>query len=213
MAIAWYTMMIYSTSVGLSYEELSQSKLATADAMKNIYNSPIASKIIIIGGIGGILTSWNSFFVGGSRAIYAMAESKMLPSFLAKFHPKYKTPVNAILLIGLISTLSPLLGRRMLVWLTNAGSLGIVNSYLMVSISFLVLRRKEPNLDRPYKVKYYKLVGIMAIILCSAMIILYLPGQPSSLIMAEWAIVIGWIIFGIILYTYTKIKNRKANLS
>lgn len=83
----------------------------------------------------------------------------------------------------------------------------------MVSISFLVLRRKEPNLDRPYKVKYYKLVGIMAIILCSAMIILYLPGQPSSLIMAEWAIVIGWIIFGIILYTYTKIKNRKANLS
>lgn len=213
MAIVWYTMMIYSTSVGLSYEELSQSKLATADAMKNIFKSPIASKIIIIGGIGGILTSWNSFFVGGSRAIYAMAESKMLPSFLAKFHPKYKTPVNAILLIGFISTFAPLLGRSMLVWLTNAGSLGIVNSYLMVSISFLVLRKKEPKLERPYKVRYHKFVGSMAILLCSAMIILYLPGRKSSLIKEEWIIVVSWMIFGIILYAYTKIKNRKSKLS
>ncbi|SET15228.1 amino acid/polyamine/organocation transporter, APC superfamily [Natronincola peptidivorans] len=207
MAIAWYLMMIYSTSVGLSASQLETSSLATADAMQAIFNSSLASKILLIGGIGGILTSWNSFFVGGSRAIYAMAESNMLPSFLAKLHPKYKTPVNAIVLIGVISTFAPLLGRSMLVWLTNAGALGIVISYLIVSISFLVLRKNEPDMPRPYKVKHGVAVGSIAVILCLVMLSLYIPGGAASLIWPEWAMVIGWVLLGLALYAVAKLSS------
>ncbi|MCC5908910.1 MAG: amino acid permease [Clostridiaceae bacterium] len=211
MAVGWYLMMIYSTSRALPINQISSSGLATADAMGAIFNSSLASKIVILGGIGGILTSWNSFFVGGSRAIYAMAESNMLPSFLAKLHPKYKTPVNAILLIGVISTFAPLLGRSMLVWLGNAGALGIVISYLMVSISFLVLRKKEPEMPRPYKVKNGIVVGSIAVILCLGMTLMYLPGGPASLVWPyEWVMVLSWIILGVGFYGWAKFTNAKT---
>lgn len=208
MAVFWYIMIIIGVSLAMDKEALSASTIVTADAMGAVFNgSNLASKIMIIGGIGGILTSWNSFFVGGSRAIYSMAESKMLPAFLSKMHPKYKTPTNAVLLIGILSMLAPLLGRKMLVWLVDGGGLTIVIAYLIVSISFLVLRKKEPNMPRPYKVRNGNLVGSIAVILSSATIILYLPGAPAALVWPyEWFIIIGWSILGIVFYSWAKIS-------
>ena len=49
----------------------------------------------------------------------------------------------AVILVGVISSLAPFLGRKMLVWLSDAGGLTIVVAYLIVSISFLVLRKKR----------------------------------------------------------------------
>lgn len=103
--------------------------------------------------------------------------------------------------------MSPLLGRRMLNWLMNAGGLTIVVAYLTVSISFLVLRYKEPDMPRPYKVKYGNLVGVMAILLSFGMAILYMPGAPASLAWPyEWAIIIGWIALGAIFFAWAKLS-------
>lgn len=210
MAIVWYTMIIFSTSRALNAAEIGASNLVAADAMKKVFwNSSIASKILILAGIGGILTSWNSFFMGGSRAIYSMAESDMLPHFLAKLHPKYKTPTTATILIGVISTFAPLLGKNMLVWLSNSGGFTIVISYLTVSISFLVLRRKEPDMPRPYRVKGAKFVGTMAVILSLGMLLMYLPGFPSGLVWPyEWAIIIAWFGLGGLAFGWATYKTR-----
>lgn len=208
LAVFWYMLIIYGVSLAMTQAQIDASNLVTADAMRTVFfNSSIAAKIMVIAGIGGILTSWNSFYVGGSRAIYAMAESKMLPSFLAKLHPKYKTPTNAILLIGVLSTSAPLLGRQMLNWLVNAGGLTIVVAYMTVSISFLVLRYKEPDMPRPYKIKCGKLVGIIATLLSFAMLILYMPGASAALTWPyEWGIVLGWTALGIILFVWAKLS-------
>lgn len=210
-AIVWYILIIYGVSLALNQSEIAASNLVTADAMKAVFfNSSAASKVMVVAGIAGIISSWNSFYVGGSRAIYAMAESEMLPGFLAELHPEYKTPTNAILLMGFFSTLAPLLGRNMLLWLSNAGSMTIVVSYMTVAISFLVLRYTEPNMPRPYKVKAGKLVGAIAIILSLAMLVLYMPGAPAALLWPyEWGIVLGWITLGIIFFVWAKMSYKK----
>ncbi len=180
MAVIWYIMIIIAVSMVMTKSQLDTSTLVTADAMKNaFFGSEMAAKVVIIGGMAGIVTSWNSFFMGGSRAIYSLAESKMLPGFLAKLHPKYKTPTNAILLIGVISVVAPFFGRAMMVWLTDAGSFGVVVAYVLVSMSFLVLRFREPDMIRPYKVKCGKIIGGIAVLLSGFMMLLYLPGMPS----------------------------------
>lgn len=205
MAVAWYVMIIYGVSLALDSNTIESSKIVTADAMKAVFfNSSLAAKVIIIAGIGGIITSWNSFFVGGSRAIYSLAQSKMLPEFLAKLHPKHKTPVNAVLLIGIVSSLAPLLGRKMMVWLVDAGGFTIVIAYLLVAISFIVLRHKEPHMDRPYKVKNGMLVGIIATLLSGGCALLYLPGSSAALVPIEWAIVLGWFLIGGLFYAWAK---------
>ena len=175
--------------------------------MKNaFFGSEMAAKVVIIGGMAGIVTSWNSFFMGGSRAIYSLAESKMLPGFLAKLHPKYKTPTNAILLIGVISVVAPFFGRAMMVWLTDAGSFGVVVAYVLVSMSFLVLRFREPDMIRPYKVKCGKIIGGIAVLLSGFMMLLYLPGMPSGLVKEELIMVGAWTVLGIIFYSIAKLK-------
>lgn len=212
LAIFWYVFIIFGASMALNSAEIGVSEMVTADAMKKVFwNSDIAAKVMVLAGIGGILTSWNSFYVGGSRAIYAMAESKMLPGFLAKLHPKYKTPTNAILLIGLLSTIAPFFGRSMLVWLVNAGGLTIVFAYLIVALSFLVLRYKEPDMPRPYKIKGGIFVGVMAVALSVGMAILYMPGAPAALTWPyEWGIIIGWVLLGLVFHTWTNVAYKES---
>lgn len=207
MAVIWYIMIIIAVSLVMSKAEIDSSTLVTADAMKNaFFNSATAAKVVIIGGMAGIVTSWNSFFIGGSRAMYSLAESKMLPGFLAKLHPKYKTPTNAILLIGGISIIAPFFGRAMMVWLVDGGSFAVVLAYVLVSVSFLVLRYKEPNMPRPYKVRAGKFVGVMAILLSGFMTLLYFPGMPSGLVKEELIIVGAWSLLGVIFYAVAKAK-------
>lgn len=206
VAIFWYCMIIFGVSLALDDAQINASSLVTADAMKSVFfNSNFASKVMVVAGIAGIISSWNSFFVGGSRAIYAMAEEKMLPRFLAKLHPKYNTPTNAILLVGIITTLAPLLGRKMLNWLMNAGGFTVVLAYMIVVISFLVLRKKEPNMARPYKIKNGMIIGVIAIILCLFLFILYMPGSPSALMWPyEWGIIFVWELIGIIFFFWAR---------
>jgi APA family basic amino acid/polyamine antiporter len=210
MAVFWYALIIYGTSMMLTPNTLAQSSLAVPDAMQAVFNAPWAGKLMVFAGIAGIITSWNAFYIGGSRAIYALARSGMLPAFLARLHPKYKTPVNAILMIGIVSSIAPFFGRPALVWLVDAGGLGIVTAYFFVALSFLVLRRKEPTMKRPFKVPAGMLVGSIALLGSAAMISLYMPGSPSALLPVEWLVFAAWMLLGLGMYAWSRKRYGKA---
>lgn len=134
----------------------------------------------------------------------------MIPGRFSKLHPKRKTPVNALLLIGILSLAAPFFGRTMLVWISDAASFACCLAYCMVSMSFLILRKKEPELHRPYKVKHYKFVGITASVLSGLMVVLYLiPNSGCSMTKEEWIIVGGWAFWGLVFYLMCK-KHYKG---
>ena len=200
MAIVWYGLIILAVGLVLDPTAINASTTVTAEANARIYGE-VGGTVLLVAGLAGIITSWNAFILGGSRAIYALANSGLLPKFLGQLHPKYHTPTNAIVLLGVLSALGPFFGRPALVWVVNAGSLGIVIAYVMVTWSFLVLRNREPSLDRPYKVPFGQFVGSLALVLAIAMTLLYLPGSPAALLWPqEWVIIIAWIILGGLLY-------------
>ena len=201
MAVCWYILIIAAVSTGLDQAAMDSSSLPTADAAAALLGGSWGGKLLVLGGIGGILTSWNAFLIGGSRALYALARAGQVPAVLGRLHPRYNTPHNAILLIGALSIVAPLFGRPALVWLVDAGGPGIVLAYVMVAWSFLVLRRREPDMPRPYRVPRGRLVGILAAVLAMAILVLYLPGSPAALAWPyEWAIVGAWIALGALLY-------------
>lgn len=212
MAILWYLLIIFAVSYIMPKEMIAESQinsLVTADAMAKAFGLKAMSNVLIIGGMCGILTSWNSFFLGGSRALYSMGESRMLPAIFGELHPKYKTPTAAVILCGVACFISPFFGKPVLLWLVDAASFGCCFAYLMVSISFLILRKKEPNMTRPYKVKHGRAIGIIAIILSGILTLLYiipLPFASSSLVWQEWIVVGTWIVLGIVFYFYSKYK-------
>lgn len=198
LAVTWYVVMVLGVGLGLSGSELANSELATADAMANSFGSGVFANILILGGVFGILTSWNGFLIGGSRLVFAMAGSGMLPAGLGRLHPRYHTPYNAILLIGGLSFVAPFFGEEMLIWLVNAGSLAIVIAYLLVAVSFLVLRRREPGMSRPFRAGRGPAIGIIAAILGLFFVVQYLPAMPAGLGVPEWIIVGLWAVLGVL---------------
>lgn len=215
MAVVFYALVILAVGYVLNPEAIAASEagtgLVTADAMAKAFGTSVMAKVIIVGGMCGIITSWNSFMIGGSRAMYSMAESYMIPPFFAKLHPKYKTPINSLYLIGGLTMLAPLAGRKMMVWICDAGNFGCCLAYCMVSISFLILRKKEPDMPRPYRVPAYKFVGTMAVLMSGFMVLMYcIPGSGGNLVWQEWAMVGGWSLLGVIFYIVCKRKYKES---
>jgi len=206
LAVFWYAAIIFATGYVLSPDGIDLDSLAVPDAMQAAFSSAWAGKLMVLAGMAGIITSWNAFYIGGSRAIYALANADMLPRMFAKLHPRYNTPANAILLIGVVTSLAPFLGRSAMVWLVDAGGLGIVLAYLFVAASFVVLRYREPDMPRPFIVPAGKVVGIVAIVLSIALVVLYLPGSPSALLPVEWLIFGVWMLGGGAMYVWARVR-------
>jgi len=201
MAVVFYVTVITGVSLGLSADVLAGSSLPTADAAASLWRGHWAATLLVLAGLAGILTSWNAFLIGGSRAVYAMARSGMLPAFLGKLSARYDTPANAILLIGALSLAAPLFGRQALIWFVNAGSLGIVVAYALVALAFLRLRRLEPELHRPFYLRGGPLLAWSAFIFAAALAMLYLPGSPSALVWPwEWCPILLWALLGLVLF-------------
>ena len=215
LAVIFYAFVIIAVGFVMNPGDIIASQeatgLVTADAMAAAFNTKIMAKVIIVGGMCGIVTSWNSFLLGGSRAMYSMAESYMIPKFFAKLHPKHKTPVNALILIGILTMLAPFAGRKMLVWISDAGNFGCCFAYCMVALSFMILRKKEPDMPRPYKVPCYKSFGTMAVIMSGFMVAMYcIPGSGGNLILQEWLMVLGWSALGVVFYVVCKVKYKES---
>jgi APA family basic amino acid/polyamine antiporter len=202
LAIAWYISIIFGVSRVLTPTEISNSNLVTADAMAKAFGgSKMMGNVLVLGGVGGILTSWIGFYVGGSRAIYALAKAGMLPKSLGDLHPKYNTPHKAILLIAVLTTMAPLFGRPALVWLVDAGGLALVIAWFMVAASFLILRNRAPEMKRPFLLRGGGVIGWVALLMSIGICVLYMPGMPSALVWPyEWVIIIVWAILGVVLY-------------
>ncbi len=201
-AVGWYVMIMLTVGSSLPSADLAASDLAVADGMAALWGSEAMGKILVLGGIAGILTSWNGFLIGASRLVYAMAESGMLPAWFGVLHPKYKTPKNALLFIGGLSILAPIFGRQMLVWLVDAGSLSLIIAFIFVSISFVLLRRNEPDMERPFRTPGGVGTGVVAVILAAALGFQFFPTQAAALVWPyEWIIFGGWGLAGVYLIT------------
>lgn len=212
LAVAWYLLIIFAVCYimpqsAIAQEMSSQNGLVSAKAIEIAFRSPLMGKVLIIGGLCGIITSWNSFLMGGSRALYSMGESLMIPKMFGKLG-KHKTPEAAIILCGIACVAAPFFGRGVLVWLVDAASFGCVIAYMFVSISFCILRKKNPEMARPYKVKAGRFVGVMAVLMAGFMTLLYIvPASFSAaLVWQEWIVVGIWLALGVFFYFYSKKK-------
>ena len=195
VATVWYIMVVLTTSSAMGGEELAQTDIAVADAFGSLFNSQLMANILIAGGIAGILTSWNSLLLGASRLVYSMARTGMLPAWFGQLHPKYQTPANALYFIGGLSLFAPFFGENMLTWLVDSGAPSIIIAYFMVAVVFIVLRRRDPGMERPLRIggsgRGGEIIGWAAIVLTGVLFTVYLPGMPSAL---DWQ---PWLIFGI----------------
>jgi APA family basic amino acid/polyamine antiporter len=137
--------------------------------------------------------------LGQSRVFYTMSTDGLLPKVFSDLHPKFKTPYKSnMILFVFVGLFAAFLPESVAGDLTSVGTLF---AFVVVCIGVLVLRKKDPNLVRPFKTPLVPLVPILGIIICGAMI-LFLPGRTQLSALA-------WMVIGLVIYfSYSRKKSK-----
>ena len=98
---------------------------------------------------GGDFSTMNPGIEAPSRYIYQMGQDGCLPKVCGKLHPKFRTPYIAILIVGIVAFL--LILTNSIAFVAQINICSLFWCYIIGFISFWQLRRKEPELKRPYK--------------------------------------------------------------
>jgi ethanolamine permease len=121
------------------------------------------TKIFASIGLFGLIASFHGTILASSRQVFAMARSSYLPGFLSGVNQKFKTPHWAIISGGVVSFTALYTGTTAQIILISV--MGAVLMYIMSMISLFVLRKKEPELERPFASPLYPYFPAIALTL------------------------------------------------
>ncbi len=134
-------------------------------------------------GLFGLIASFHGIILGYSRQIFALAREAYLPAYFARIHPRFHTPHRAILaggVVGIIAIYSDeaisLQGQPLTANIVTMSVFGAITMYIISMLSLFRLRRREPQMVRPYRAPLYPLlpaVALVASMICMATMIYY----------------------------------------
>jgi ethanolamine permease len=145
-------------------EEVANLDYPLSFVLSKIYGptAPVTTIFTFIG-LFGLIASLFGIVLGYSRLVYALSITNYLPKFLSQISRHSLVPRNAVLSSGVIGLICLYIGDTADLITTSA--LGACGMYVVSMISFFVLRRSEPNRERPYAAPFYPLLPLVALIL------------------------------------------------
>lgn len=160
-----------------------------------------AANIITVGALAGLTSVMLVMLLGQSRVLYAMAKDGLLPkSFFGAIHPRFRTPWKATILAGLLAaivgSITPIddIGKMV--------NIGTLLAFVIVCISIMVLRYKDPDRPRPFRTPWVPLVPILGIVFNGYM--MYKLGVWN------WVRLISWLIIGLFVYFFYSRGHSKV---
>jgi len=157
------------------------------------------SSLIKLGAIAGLSSVILVMLLGQSRILWTMADDGLMPKFVSKVHPKFRTPWITTIVTGAVvaffAAILPIRDAASLV------SIGTLLAFVIVSIGVLVLRVREPGLVRRFKAPAVWFVAPMG-----ALSALYLM---ISLPWRTWERLIIWFVIGMVIYFFYGARRSK----
>ncbi len=136
--------------------------VATAFASK-----PWAQALVSAGALAGMTSVLLVFQLGQPRIFMAMARDGLLPQYFSRIHPRFRTPHVTTIWTGIVvGGVAMLIDIGSLADLTNIGTLF---AFVLVCCGVIVLRRKEPNRPRPFRVPMVPVFPILGVFFCFAL--------------------------------------------
>jgi APA family basic amino acid/polyamine antiporter len=171
--------------------------LALADGSPRLIS--ISRLIVSLGAVIAMSSVLLVFQLGQPRIFMSMARDGLLPPFLARVHPRFRTPYVGTIITGLfVASFAAFANIAEVVDLTNIGTLF---AFVLVSAGVLVLRRLEPDRVRPFRAPWVPFTPIASILAC-----LYLMLQLPRLTWIRFGI---WLAIGLVIYLLYGIRNSR----
>ncbi len=164
-------VMLFAGAAG-DWTQLSNINDPLPKAMKFIVgeNSNWLHMLVWIG-LFGLIASFHGIIMGYSRQIFALARAGYLPTWLAKVHPRFKTPYLAVLaggVIGIIAIYSDNIGsfagQSLTANIVTMSVLGAIVMYITSMLALFKLRMSEPKMERPFRAPLYPIFPAFALV-------------------------------------------------
>lgn len=149
--------------------------------------------IIVLGGLFSTMSALNATVMAASRVAFSMARDMWLPKSVSRIHHRRRTPHIAIIATGAILLIIAL--TLPIEAVGSAASLMFLLTFAMVNLSVIVLRRKNPEIPRRYRVPFYPITPILGFGLNIFLAVYQFNFQPIA-----WYLTAGWIAFGLFIY-------------
>lgn len=194
-----YLLINLSYFYVLSPHQVAASHRVAADMMSSLYGRPAAAAVTIAVLIS-IFAALNGSILSGGRVPYAMARDGLFFRIAAVVHPKYRTPGNSMILLSIWSCIVVLSG-----WYDDLYNFVIFGSwilYLMTAASVFVLRKKRPDVVRPYRVIGYPVVPVLFVGVAAFLLVSTVQTRPRESLMG-----LALMALGVPFYMYWKKRN------
>ena len=158
------------------------------------------SLLVKAGAVAGLGSVMLVMLLGQSRVFYSMSRDGLLPHWAGAIHPRFRTPWISSLVVGVcVAIFASLIPIGDLAVLVNIGTL---LAFVIVCAGVWILRRKRPDLPRPFKTPLVPLVPILGILTSLA--------AMASLPAKTWWRLLIWLIIGLLVYAFYGVKHSKV---
>ncbi len=139
--------------------------------------------------------------LGQSRVFYSMSNDGLLPKIFSELHPRFRTPYKSnIILFVFVGLLAGLLPGDITGDLTSIGTLF---AFVLVCVGVMILRKKQPTMDRPFRTPFVPVTPILGIIVCGGMIVaLDHMTQITAFL---------WMVIGLFIYLSYGTRHSELN--
>lgn len=187
----------------LTVPEMAASRLVASDAATKIFGragSAVISALVMLSTFGAL----NGVMMTGPRIFYAMAEDGLFFRPVAAVHPKWKTPFAAILLAAALGI--GYLSFRSFEELADGFVLGIWPFYALAVLGVYILRRRSPDVPRPYRTVGYPITPAVFLLAALAMLANSAVQQPKFTLIGFGIILLGIPVF----YVWNSVRQSRA---
>jgi APA family basic amino acid/polyamine antiporter len=185
---------------GMVHFDKLSSEASLATAFEDV-GKPGYATLISAGAVAGLTTVVMTLLIGTSRVVFAMSRDWLLPPALGRTNARTGTPLRITVLVGvvvaLVAALTPV-GK--LEFMINIGTL---SAFFLVSLAVPVLRRRRPDLNRPFRVPFSPVLPVLSALICGYLM-LTLPVET-------WIRFLIWMAAGFLIYFFYGYRNARLS--
>lgn len=199
------------TSGSVIPEGLIKAPMAYCMMMTGKHWATYASYFISLGSLAGLTSVLLVLHMASTRVLFAMTRDNFLPKIFLTIHPKFNTPHILTITVGILGVLGTLfLDLNVATSLCNFGTF---TSFIIVCVAILILRKTDPNRERPFKVPFCPVFPLIGIICCGGLMIYSMVVAKGQTAVLSTMLFVVWVIMGALIYlSYGYRKNREAEI-